>query len=179
MRVPAMQVSAMADARTIAVLFVCLVTAGCATDAIDLAPASPQTPYQETGLGPAVRDTSRCGRRGKAGTTVSPRSRNLAILRPPPESDEQRIYGLPELIDLAEVSNPSTPDRVGGGSLVGPLSVGEVEAAYLPSITATVVGRLSADIEQYGSLAHHRVRCKPRAAREAGRHRAPAVPAPI
>ncbi|AJY47899.1 hypothetical protein TM49_03570 [Martelella endophytica] len=60
----------------------------------------------------------------------------LAISRP--EVDESRNYGLPELIDLAQRSNPTTRAAWEDARRAA-VAVGMAEATYLPFITANVL----------------------------------------
>ena len=101
---------------------------GCATDSVDLAPPNPRTPF-------AAAATSD----GAPPDFAVPPRPELSVLQPPPETDRDRVYGLPDLIDIAERANPST--RIAWDEArEAALSVGLAQAKFLPEVAATVVG---------------------------------------
>lgn len=100
--------------------------AGCASDSLKLAPGSPDAPWQ-----PGADD---------AGEGLQARAQNAgALALSNPVINKSKIYTLPELIDLAQRTNPST--RVAWEQArQAALAVGMAEATYLPVITANVIG---------------------------------------
>lgn len=125
-----------------ALLFLLLAStwlAGCASSALDMAPDRPDRPWM-----PA---TSHDGEiiAGEQGTTASssgyilPSNPALATVSQPPPIDNAKIYTLPELIDLAESSNATTRIAWNDARKVA-LAAGIAESAFLPRLSATVVG---------------------------------------
>jgi len=114
--------------------------AGCAllgacNDTRDLAPASPDSPWQfepskeaPTSLSPAALGARRF--------TVP---ENTAVQLPSPaDIDPNHVYSLVELIDIAQRRNPAT--RVAWEQArQAAINVGIARAAYLPSLTASAV----------------------------------------
>lgn len=112
-------------------LSIALAAAGCATSSLDLAPASPATPFVPADAVAPVPMTE-----ADFGLPARP---VLAVVQPPPDIDPTRIYALPDLIDLAQTTNPAT--RVAWEQArQAALAVGIVKASYLPVVTATVLG---------------------------------------
>lgn len=108
-----------------------LLTAGCATSSLDLAPATPGTPFVPPGA-PAPIEMSEVD----FGLPARPA---LAVVQPPPATDPVRVHTLPELIDIAQTTNPTT--RIAWEQArQAALAVGIVKASYLPVVTATVLG---------------------------------------
>jgi len=114
--------------------------AGCAllvacNDTRDLAPASPDTPWQfePSKEAPAAPAPAAAARR----FTVP---ENTAVQLPSPaDIDPNHVYSLVELIDIAQRRNPST--RVAWEQArQAAINVGIARAAYLPSLTASAVG---------------------------------------
>src|ERR1700756_2171048 len=113
--------------------------AGCAllgacNDTSDLAPASPDTPWQfeASKEAPAPPAPTAAARRFAV-------PENTAVQLPSPaDVDSNHVYSLVELIDVAQRRNPST--RVAweqGGQAA--INVGIARAAYLPALTASAV----------------------------------------
>lgn len=99
--------------------------AGCATERLDLAPASPITPWSPDGNG--INDFA------------VPANPNVAELPSPPTINRDHVYPLPELINIAQMQNPDT--RIAWQQArQAALAVGMVEATYLPMISASVIG---------------------------------------
>lgn len=115
----------------------CVALAGCATDALTLAPASPSTPWQ-----PTPQDTAPPTRKPNMssltkGFTV-PSVPEASILPPAPIIDGEHVHNLPELIDIAQRENPET--RLAWNSArQAALAVGVVEATFLPMLSANVI----------------------------------------
>lgn len=110
--------------------FVCLLglglgTAGCASDALKQTSASPDAPWAPEGTTAAAGDFSVAG--------------NPAVGQAAAGVQSGKSYALPELIDLAQRSHPST--RIAWEQArQAALGVGMVEATFLPYLTANVIG---------------------------------------
>lgn len=119
-----------------------LVLAGCATSALQLAPPAPDVPWT-----PATRSNGEIitGQPAKASAPrsngyVLPANPNAAIGEPvAPRFDDSHDYTLPELIDVAESHNPATR-AAWESARNAALAAGIAKSAYLPRLTATVVG---------------------------------------
>ena len=113
--------------------------AGCATSALDMAPERPDRPWvpATTGSGEII-----AGQPPGAPTAdgyVLPANPVLGTIPSPPSVDTARVYSLPELIDLAESTNPAT--RIAwNDARRAALVAGIAESAFLPNITATAIG---------------------------------------
>jgi len=119
--------------------------AGCAllgacNDTRDLAPASPDTPWQfkpakEAPAAPAAAPAPAAAKR-----FVVPE--NTAVQLPSPaDIDPNHAYSLVELIDIAQRRNPAT--RVAWEQArQAAINVGLARAAYLPALTASAVAGL-------------------------------------
>ena len=141
---------------TLGLLSVVALLAGCATSSLDLAPAAPNVPWSPP--------TSSAGEiiAGAPASTTAPRSNSYVLPSnvkaageaPAPASlDKSHSYTLAELIDLAESHNPST--RVAWeNARDAALATGIAKAAYLPSLSASVVGayQTGGDISLHGSI---------------------------
>lgn len=99
----------------------------CATQALDRAPASANEPWR---YGKPSPDLS--------GFSV-PSVPQLAQLPPGPALNPSRPLHLPELIDIAQRENPQTR-QAWNRARQAALSVGMVEATFLPMLSANVVG---------------------------------------
>lgn len=126
----------LAARRGMPMLLACLLAA-CTSDMLKSAPddpAKPWTPPQE-----------------QAGTQTSPASPGAppdfsvpsnpaaAALQPTPGISNTRMYGLAELIDVAQNNNPQT-QIAWQAARQAALATGMVEATFLPLITANVIG---------------------------------------
>ncbi|CNF01295.1 putative outer membrane protein [Yersinia enterocolitica] len=101
---------------------------GCATDRLDLAPASYTQPWSPD-ANAAV---------GSSSFSVPPNPL-VAELAPPPTIKREHTYSLPELIDIAQSQNPDT--RIAWQQArQAALAVGMGEAIFLPIISASVIG---------------------------------------
>src|ERR1700719_2932291 len=117
-----------------------IVLAGCAllgacNDTRDLAPASPDTPWQfepskESPTAPAP---------AASGARRFAVPENTAVQLPSPaDIDPNHVYSLVELIDIAQRRNPAT--RVAWEQArQSAINVGIARAAYLPALTASAV----------------------------------------
>jgi outer membrane protein TolC len=101
---------------------------GCAWNALDNAPASPSMPW---------KPDEATGSIAPAGFGVPPDDA-VTALQPTPGISRDRVYGLAELIDVAQRHNPAT--RIAWeAARQAALAAGMVEATYLPIITANVI----------------------------------------
>jgi len=116
-------------------LAVCALVGAC-NDTRDLAPASPDTPWQVqvTEEAPAAPPAS--AKSASRQFTVPP---NTAVQLPSPaDIDPGHVYSLVELIDIAQRRNPTT--RVAWEQArQAAIDVGIARAAYLPVLTANVL----------------------------------------
>jgi len=106
--------------------------AGCASQSESLAPASAETPYapdvaESAPAPPSVRDYG------------LPPQAEMPIDLPTPAIDPRRPYTLPELVDIAESNNPVTR-AAWQRARQAALAVGVAESAYLPRLSAQVLG---------------------------------------
>lgn len=133
----------MRPTRTHIAMMTSIALAGCATRAVNLAPDRPDRPW--------VPATDASGTI-KAGTTPAtggdrtyslPANPALGALPPPDQIDAQHAYTLPELVDIAETSNPLSRVAWNEAKEMA-LSVGLVRSAYLPRLTATAAGIVEA-----------------------------------
>ncbi|MEA1052655.1 TolC family protein [Lamprobacter modestohalophilus] len=128
-------------------LVLALGLAGCASNAENMTSASPDQPWtprgdEETGLWSLARTEQLAPRAeaedGAANFSI-PADAARAQLALTEGVDPDRTYRLPELIDLAQRSNPATR-AAWQQARQAALAVGMVEATYLPVITASVIG---------------------------------------
>jgi len=115
---------------------------GCATWALHLAPERPDLPWApvtnaDGEIVPGKQELTESAReRGH----VLPSNRALASVPPAPSNlDAAHAYTLPELIDIAETNNPQTRVAWDEARNVA-LAAGIAESAYLPGLSAGVVG---------------------------------------
>ena len=113
--------------RTVANCAMCLcVLGGCATSYVSRAPPSPSTPWKPATTDP--HDFSLPGEPALASTVAGE-----------PATDPQHVYGLPELIDIAQSTNPDT--RIAWEKArQAALAVGLAKAEYLPTMAALALG---------------------------------------
>lgn len=119
-----------------------LVLTGCASNAINMAPTSPNQPWiphrdeeiRIWSLTSANQQTSTDG----VPNFVIPTNPERAQLVQNEWINLDQSYGLPELIDLAQRTNPTTR-AAWQRARQAAIAVGMVEATYLPIITASVV----------------------------------------
>jgi outer membrane protein TolC len=112
---------------------------GCATSALNMAPDRPDRPWvpATTASGEIIAGAPQTS--GTASGYVLPGNPDLGSVPPPPSVDAVKTYSLPELIDLAESSNPTT--RIAwNDARRAALAAGIAESAFLPKITANVIG---------------------------------------
>src|SRR5215468_3041479 len=130
--------------------------AGCATSALNMAPAAPDEPWTPT-TGPGGEIVA-----GAPAPATAPRSNSYVLPSNPTAAgeaplpadfDKSHAYTLAELIDLAQSHNPST--RVAWeNARDAALATGIAKATYLPSLSASVVGayQTGGDISVHGSI---------------------------
>ncbi len=118
-----------------------LVLPGCATTSIDLAPSHPDAPWvPSTGAhGEILAAPDGSGSTAHVEGFVLPPNALAAATPETSLPDRSHAYTLPELIDLAQSSNPET--RIAWEQArKAALDVGIAKASYLPNISASVVG---------------------------------------
>ncbi|MDB5365983.1 MAG: outer rane efflux protein [Rhodospirillales bacterium] len=124
---------------TIVAALASLWLAGCATSALEMAPARPDKPWVPATTASGEIIAGKQPAPATADGYVLPGNSALANVPQPPTIDAGKAYSLPELIDLAESNNPVT--RIAwNDARRAALAAGIAEAAFLPKITATVVG---------------------------------------
>ncbi|QIE25896.1 Outer membrane efflux protein (plasmid) [Caballeronia sp. SBC1] len=115
--------------------------AGCATSSLDLAPPAPDRPWQPqtNAFGDIVPGPPRTGADAARAGYSLPNSTGLAFVEPAAQLDANHAYTLPELVDLAESTNPLT--RIAwNDARNAALAAGIAKAAYLPQLSATAMG---------------------------------------
>lgn len=146
----------------------CMALTGCATSALDLAPPQADRPWQPptTASGEIVAGApSKAAPPDRPSNYTLPANSALATLAPPPQLDPAHDYSLPELIDLAESSNPLT--RIAwNDARNAALAAGIARSSYLPHIsaaamggyqnghlsTSTALGQAGADVSHHGAV---------------------------
>jgi outer membrane protein len=128
-------------AALIALVLVSVSLAGCATSALNMAPDRPNAPWIPA-TGPEGEIAA--GERGPAdqpnhGSYLLPANRALAGI-PPPALDLERggPYTLPELIDIAQSTNPVTRNAWNDARNAA-LAAGIAKSTFLPVISAGIV----------------------------------------
>lgn len=132
--------------RSLAALFVALVVAGCAADALNLAPEAPDRPWT------APTDEAGEIRAGEAPASTQPRAETFTLPKnerlaklpaaEPGVVDPRKTYDLPELIDIAQSNNQLT--RVAwNDARQAALLAGTVRASNLPRVMVSAVGGYS------------------------------------
>jgi len=128
-------------AAVIALVLVSVSLVGCATSALNMAPDRPNAPWIPA-TGPDGEIAA--GERGPSdqpnhGSYVLPANRTLAEI-PPPAFDLERDgpYTLPELIDIAESTNPVTRNAWNDARNAA-LAAGIAKSTFLPVVSAGVV----------------------------------------
>jgi outer membrane protein len=125
--------------RAVAAVLASVWLAGCATSALDMAPAQPDRPWAPatTESGEIIAGAPQ--RPPTAEGYVLPANPVLGQVLSPPSVDAARVYSLPALIDLAESSNPAT--RIAWNEARrAALAAGIAESTFLPNISATAIG---------------------------------------
>jgi outer membrane protein TolC len=107
-----------------------LLLAGCSSSGLNLAPAGPSTPYRGTAGEPAVDPGT-----SDFGVTPDP---TMPIAFATPSIDAAHTYSLPELINIAQLSNPAT-FAAWQRAREAAAATGIAEGTYLPILTADVL----------------------------------------
>src|ERR1700675_4941804 len=122
---------------SIAFVLLSLPLAGCATSALNMAPDRPDAPWAAA-TGPDGEIVA--GERVSPGEPppapyVLPSNRNVAGI-PPPASDleRRRPYTLPELIDIAQSTNPATRNAWNDARNAA-LAAGIAESPFFPLVS--------------------------------------------
>jgi outer membrane protein len=125
----------------IAILLLSLQLAGCATSALRLAPDRPDAPWTAPTNpdGEIVAGERAPPEQPPNRNYVLPSNSNLAGVPPPAsELERRRPYTLPELIDVAESSNPVTRNAWNDARNAA-LAAGVAESTFLPLVSAGIV----------------------------------------
>lgn len=116
---------------TIPLLFLtCFSLTGCTSGALDLAPASPTSAY-------SGKAGEKAGVSSNKNFALQP-DRNMPVEIATPTINPSHIYTLPELIDIAQLSNPVTR-AAWQRAREAAAAVGGAEATYLPQLSAEVL----------------------------------------
>jgi outer membrane protein len=122
-------------------VFLLLALAGCATWAVDMAPDRPDRPWTPvtTPDGEIIAGERASSGQQQRTTYVLPSNEVVAGV-PAPQSDleRRRAYTLPQLIDVAESSNPATRNAW-NDARNSALAAGIAESTFLPFISAGIV----------------------------------------
>jgi outer membrane protein len=115
--------------------------AGCASSAIVMAPERPDRPWTPatTSSGEIIPDEKPPPELPKSEAFVLPSNIELGELPPLVELDGDKVYSLPELIDIAQMGHPLTR-RAWNAAKEAALAAGIAKSAYLPRVTAAAVG---------------------------------------
>jgi outer membrane protein len=125
----------------IAPVLLSLQLAGCATSALDMAPDRPDAPWTAA---TAPNGEIIAGERVPSDLPRNPSyvlPPNQAMATPPPpafELERRHPYSLPELIDIAQSSNPVTRNAWNDARNAA-LAAGIVESTFLPLVSAGIV----------------------------------------
>ncbi len=114
---------------------------GCATASLDMAPDAPDQPWipETTATGEIVPGSNTAAPPSLTGKHfVLPPNAEAARLASPPPLDGHHAYTLPELIDIAETSNPATRIAWNAARNVA-LASGIAESTFLPRLTASAI----------------------------------------
>jgi outer membrane protein len=151
----------------VGLVLVVLPLAGCATSALTLAPDHPDAPWTPatTPNGEIIAGERAPPDEPPRRDYVLPSNSNLAGV-PPPETalERRRPYLLPELIDIAESSNPVTRNAWNDARNAA-LVAGIAESTFLPIVSAGIIegyqnihsmssapGSITSDIELNGNV---------------------------
>lgn len=115
--------------------------AACAAMSLNLAPERPNAPWSPDTRpdGEIVAGTAPAAGHPNGGNYVLPSNRNLAGAPPAAfKLERHRPYTLPELIDIAQTSNPTTRNAWNDARDAA-LATGIAEATFLPLVSAGIV----------------------------------------
>ena len=125
----------MPPARFGRIAFTGFVLLGACNDTRDLAPASPDTPWQ---FEPSKESPTAPAPAASGGRRFAVPENTEVQLPSPADIDPNHVYSLVELIDIAQRRNPAT--RVAWEQArQAAINVGIARAAYLPALTASAV----------------------------------------
>lgn len=131
---------------SLAAMLTLVALAGCATSSLDMAPERPDRPWQpNTDASGAIRPGAPvlASAYQNRGTYRLPANPALANVSPPPPLEQDHAYTLPELIDLAQTSNPAT--RIAwNNARNAALVAGVAKSAYLPQLSLAAMGQYAA-----------------------------------
>ncbi|HEX4183298.1 MAG TPA: TolC family protein [Caulobacteraceae bacterium] len=127
----------------IAIVGSALWLSGCATSALEMAPERPDRPWAPITSADGEIIAGEKGHANAPDGYVLPLNTALANVPAPPGIDSAKTYDLPDLIDLAESSNPTTRIAWDEARRVA-LAAGIAESAYLPKVTASAVAAYQA-----------------------------------
>ena len=128
----------MPPARLRRIVLAGFVLLGACNDTRDLAPASPDTPWQ---FEPPKEAPAPLAAAPVAAKRFAVPDNTAVQLPSPADIDSNHVYSLVELIDIAQRRNPST--RVAWEQArQAAINVGIARAAYLPALTASAVAGL-------------------------------------
>jgi outer membrane protein len=118
--------------------------AGCATSALDMAPDRPDQPWvPATTAGgeiiPGKKGPSESGEAGRPADFKLPANTALGNVPAPPDIDPDHACSLAELIDIAQSNNLLTR-TAWNNAREAALAAGIAKSAYLPNLTASIVG---------------------------------------
>jgi outer membrane protein len=131
--------------------------AGCATSALNLAPAAPDEPWTPS-TGPGGEIVA-----GAPASATAPKSNSYLLpsnakaageASARTDLDKSHAYTLAELIDLAQSHNPSTR-AAWETARDAALAAGIAKAAYLPNVSASVVGAYQRGSNGVAALGTH------------------------
>jgi outer membrane protein len=115
---------------------------GCATSSLSLAPPAPNVPWTPATRadGEIIASQSASPAAPRSDSYVLPSNPKAAAeVAPGPDVDKSHAYTLAELIDLSQSSNPLTR-AAWENARSAALAAGIAKTAYLPSLTASVIG---------------------------------------
>jgi len=135
----------------LATCFLATCLGGCATSSLDMAPDRPDRPWSpQTTAGGEIVAGARSSA-NPAGDYVLPANAAMAQTPPGPSVDSAKVYGLADLIDLAESSNPTT--RIAwNDARVAALAAGVAKSSYLPKVNASAVGVYGSSSGSFSAL---------------------------
>ena len=125
--------------RTTFAVAISLLLSGCANNALDRAPGSPDTPWQAGNPAPTVVASGAVRPAKISPGFAIPAVAALTQLPTQIDIDQDKTYSLPELIDIAQRGHPDTR-LAWNRARQAALSAGMVEATFLPMLSANVVG---------------------------------------
>jgi outer membrane protein len=132
-------------------LLACVLLAGCATSALEMAPERPDRPWTPVTTAGGEIVAGEKGGSDRGNGDILPSNSALASLPAASGIDAGKVYSLPELIDLAESNNPLTRVAWNDARRVA-LAAGIAESLYLPKLSASAVGAYQVSRGQVSAL---------------------------